>query len=487
MTTGRSNIVFIACVAILVLCTNSLFAQSVSASFGSVYSTSTQTTTFLTVPVQGTQAIRGQFYGGGSVNTSVGSVGAPSGFYLAGNGSALQLQLTFTSNGQNGKISGNFTAAYKCSGTCTQSTLNISVSLSGTNIVASAKASPKYYIMSVLYDPPGDKSNSAYSTSVSQGAQSSISNNFTTSTSLRFGGGFLGSQSAVQFTAGSSVGDSSSFTVTTQATGGSQLSSTKQAIDHTQDQVFLLVDPTFTIEQSGSTTGTYKIGPSLRATGSFGSSGPPPDILNVNIAGLKTPSSIPLAYLTPQVVVPGTTLPGLSFICANPLPPAQCTQANACGCTSSDFAPVVSQGDPLANVTSQTTAPTSVDAAGYGYLEAVALEGPQQAGGGTVSHTYSLSDSTVSGHSTSSGYSYSVGVTNGWQLSGPLSLGITVTNTFGFSQTQTFGTQNGTAHTASVTLGSDKVGCFEYVDVYEDATYHTFAYALPQAPPSQCQ
>jgi hypothetical protein len=62
-------------------------------------------------------------------------------------------------------------------------------------------------------------------------------------------------------------------------------------------------------------------------------------------------------------------------------------------------------------------------------------------------------------------------MTNGWHLSGPLSLGITVTNTFAYQQTQTFGTQNGTAHTASVALGSDKVGCFEYVDVYENLSH----------------
>lgn len=66
-------------------------------------------------------------------------------------------------------------------------------------------------------------------------------------------------------------------------------------------------------------------------------------------------------------------------------------------------------------------------------------------------------------------------------------LDITATETFEYSQTQTAGVQNGKAHTATVTLGTSDVGCFEYVDIYEDTIYHTFAYALSQPAPSNCQ
>jgi hypothetical protein len=85
------------------------------------------------------------------------------------------------------------------------------------------------------------------------------------------------------------------------------------------------------------------------------------------------------------------------------------------------------------------------------------------------------------------GTSYSVGFSHGFNLSGPFSLHITATNAFAYSQTQTAGTSNGQAHTATVTLGTSDVGCSEYVDIYEDTTYHTFAYALSQPPPANCQ
>jgi len=304
--------------------------------------------------------------------------------------------------------------------------------------------------------------------------------------SLTFGGGFLGSGNSVTFSSGTSYGDSSSFSTSYQATVGEQLKSVSQGINHTQDQMYLLVDPSVTVNQTGAASGAYFLGPSLDATGNFGSGGTPPDIINQNIAGLETPSSISLNYLLPQVPLPGTTLPGLAVICANSLPPSQCTQQNACGCTSADFAQIVST-DELANVTDQSTPPSSIDSARYVYVDYLPLEGPQQQGTGPVSTTYTVSDSSMSSETTSNGTSYSVGYSHDFGFTGLFTLSIKDSKTFTFAQTQTAGTSNGLAHTATVTLGTSDVGCFEYVDVYEDTTYHTFAYALSQPAPANCQ
>ena len=258
-----------------------------------------------------------------------------------------------------------------------------------------------------------------------------------------------------------------------------------QAINHSQDQVYLLIDPSITVVQNGSSTGYYSFGGSLDATG-FGPGGAPPDIINVNIAGLKNPSTIPLEVLEPQVPQPGVTLPGLSFICANPLPPSQCTQQNACGCTSADFASIVAQ-DELANVTNQATALNSVDSKRFMYINSISLQGPQQQGAGPVKNTYSLTDSAVSGVTTSNGSSYGVSYSHNFGSVGPFTLGITATTGFTYALTQMAGTTNGTAHVGTATLGTSDVGCSEYVDVYEDTTYHTFAFALPQTAPANCQ
>jgi hypothetical protein len=364
--------------------------------------------------------------------------------------------------------------------------LPITIYLSGNSIVASATAGVKYQTLSILYDPPGNASSSGFSNSVSQGATTSISNNFSNTDSLSFGGGFLGASNSVTFSTGMSSGNSSSFTTSYQASSGAQLKSPAQAINHTQDAVFLLVDPSITVRQTGDSSGSYLVGPSLDATGNFGSGGVPADVIPSNIAGFENPSSIPLQYLEPQVVKAGTTLPGLSFICANPLPPSQCTQQNACGCTSADFAPIVAQ-DELANETNQSTQPSSIDSARFVYIGYEPLQGPEESGSGPLSYTYSVSDGTMSSETTSNGTSYSVGFSHGFNLSGPFSLHITATNAFAYSQTQTAGTSNGQAHTATVTLGTSDVGCSEYVDIYEDTTYHTFAYALSQPPPANCQ
>ena len=460
-----------------------LYAQTPNANFGTVYTPKASQVT-ISVRVDGTYAIRGQFYGGGSLSTVAGTITAASGFYIAGQGQYLYLPVTFQSSGTSGSLSGSFTAHYTCSGDCTQSTLNVTISTGGNNIVASASASPAYYVLSLLYDPPGDQSSSGFSNQSSAGSSTSISQNFDVSTTLSFTAGFFGAGAGVTFGSGVTTGTGSSFTTTYQAASGAQLGSVQQAIDHNQDQFFLLVDPTFTLTQTGSNSAQYVISPSVDATGNFGSTGTPHDILNVNVLGLKTPSQIPVDLLKPQVVTAGTTLPGLSFVCAHPLPAAQCTQANACGCVASDFAGIVAQ-DPLVNA-SQTTAPNSIDSARFVYLTHEALQGPQQSGSGPVKTTYSISDSTMSGMTTSNGTSYSVGYKHQWSETGLFSLTIDSSTTFKYSQTQTAGTQNGHAHTATVTLGSDKVGCIEYADIYEDTTYHTFAFALPQAPPAAC-
>jgi hypothetical protein len=95
----------------------------------------------------------------------------------------------------------------------------------------------------------------------------------------------------------------------------------------------------------------------------------------------------------------------------------------------------------------------------------------------------------MSSETLSNGTSYSVGYSHtfGTGGSGTFNLGVKFGDTFTYSQTQTAGISNGTAHTAAVTLGTSDVGCQEYVDIYEDTTYHTFAYALSQPAPANCQ
>ncbi|MGC9200230.1 MAG: hypothetical protein ACP5E5_15160 [Acidobacteriaceae bacterium] len=472
------------------LCSPQSNAQSADAAFGNVYGSPTSTTsTTVYSLVQGTEAIRGSFYGGGSSQTPGGTISVPSSLSLGGEGQLLSLPIMLTTNTSGGSLSGSFTASYTCQSDCTQSSLSIYVTSQGDDIVATATAGLKYQVLAILYDPPGNLSSTGFSNSVSAGATTSVSDNFSSTDSLSFSSGFLGLDNSVTFSASQSAGSSSSYTTSYQAGTGSQLDSNTQAIEHTQDQIYLLVDPTFTVAQTGESSGSYSIGPSMDATGNFAPyGGVPPDMLYSNIAGLESPANdgIPLLDLEPWAPDPGTTLPGLDVICANPLPPSQCTQQNACGCTPADFATIVSQ-DELANDTDQSTPPSTIDPNRYVYYDNARLVGPQQAGSDETPNTVYINDSSMSSETTSDGTGYSVGYSQGFSLSGLFSLSIKAGSTFTFSQTQTAGASNGQAHTATVTLDTSDVGCSESVDIYEDTTYHTFAFALSEPPPASCQ
>jgi hypothetical protein len=456
--------------------------SSVTASFGSFYGLAGGTAPHVTVfPHTGP----GNFTLQGSAlfATPNGDISMPNSMSNPSGNATFEITIDFLPNGVNGSFSGSHTFTYSNSN---GSPLNLTVQYSGDNVIPVAAAGLKYLVLSIIYDPPGNASSSGFSNSVSAGSTNSVESDFSSSDSLSFEGGIGGNDASVTFTTGATHGTESDFTTSYEASSGDELTSVSQAMDHSQDQVFLLINPSITVTQTGAAAGFYTFGPSLEATGTF-TNGVPQDILNVNIKGLKTPSLIPLEILEPQVPSPGTTLPGLSSICANPLPPAQCTQANACGCTAKDFAPIVAQ-DELANTTSQTTTPSSVDPARYVFITDEVLQGPQQKGSGPVTTNYSLSDSNETSHSTSNGTSYGVDYSKTFGFSGgPFTLGITASSGFTISQSQSVGESNGTAHTGDVGLGTSDVGCFEHVDIYEDTTYHTFAYALSEAPPANCQ
>ena len=452
-----------------------------SANFGNV-SSNAQTNVCIQAPYS-----NGSWYppdgSSASISTPGGNVSITTTNQLQPGQNCLPAQ--FTQGSSDGAITGSTNIRYCNTSTgCGSTMLYVNVSATGQSTITQAQAAPAYQILSILYTPPGDHSNSGFSNSTSAGVSNSFAQNYSNANSISFSGGLLGTSSGVSFSTANTQGDTTGFTVSYQGTSGSQLSTAQQTIDHNQDQVYLWINPSIKVQQTGSTTGYFSLG-TVDVNGNY-NTGAPMDIVNVNIAGLKTPSLIPLNVLQAQNPQPGVTLPGLSVICANRVPDNQCTQQNACGCVPSDFAGIVAE-DPLSSNPNQATQPNSIDSSRYVYVNYLPLEGPQQQGAGPVSNSFSLSDSQMGSQSYSNGSSYSVGLSKSYSISGPFSLGITQTKTFTYGETKTAGTTNGTAHTGSVTLGTSRVGCQEYVDVYEDTLFHTFAYALSQPPPAPCQ
>lgn len=340
---------------------------------------------------------------------------------------------------------------------------------------------PAYQVLSVVYTPPGDHSSNGFANATSTGTTTSVGTNFTQGNSITYsaGGGLLGQGSfGVTFGVSAAAGNTQAYSVTYQSGTGSQLASVSQDVDHTQDQFFIWLNPQLNFSSSSTSSATYSVGTVNNQ---------PMDIVNVNAAGLQNPSLIPLSVLLPQAIQPGVTVPGLANVCAHPLPPNQCTQANACGCVPSDFTAILAM-DPLLNV-SELIAPSQIDASRFVFVNSQVLEGPAQSGGAAVLNSFTESDSTVLSQTetesltTSESYSTS----SGFDIPFLFTLTLTNSNSISLTTSESQGTQNGSSHQASVTLGSSKAACFEHVDIYEDTAFHTFAFALPAAPPTACQ
>jgi hypothetical protein len=407
--------------------------------------------------------------------------------------SSFPLQCTgTTSNGNTATLSVQASSNIPISTACRVTNGSITGCLFGATV--SGFFNPTYMILAVLYTPPGDASSNGFANTNSTGVSSTIGTNFSSGDTETFSasGGLLGQGSlGVSFGVSTSTGDTQAFQVTYSNGNGTQLLSNQQNIDHTQDQFYLWLNPQVTVNSTfnppnlGLTTSSTAATYGVTTQDGVGSD---MDIVNVNAAGLQNPSLIPLAILLPQTLRPGVVVPGLANICAHPLPPDQCTQANACGCVPSDFAAILA-ADPLIGV-SQTTPPTQVASPNrFVFVESQILEGPEQAGGGRVVNSFTASDATLQSTTFTQSVTDSTSFSTGSGINIPFlfTLTITDTNTFSVTHSQSQGTQNGTAHQASVSLGSDKVQCFEHVDIYEDTVYHTFAFALPAAPPPACQ
>jgi hypothetical protein len=156
---------------------------------------------------------------------------------------------------------------------------------------------PKYYVLSVLYAPPGNQSSNGYTDTGSEAATTSIAHTFTnagtTAVAVSAPGG---SGVGVMFGSSVSSQNSSAFTVSTSQGTGTQLNSNRNPVDHTQDQIYLWLNPAVTILPTSSTTANYSVSTPIGANGQPD----PMDIVNVPVAALQNPSLIPPALLMPQ-------------------------------------------------------------------------------------------------------------------------------------------------------------------------------------------
>jgi hypothetical protein len=328
--------------------------------------------------------------------------------------------------------------------------------------VPGAVTQPNYYILSIVYDAPGNQSTNGFTDSDSNGTMSTISKTFTEGTSFSFGI-FLPLGGTWTFGSASGTGNSQSFSETHTSGHGSSIRSLYDHVDHTLDHIYLLLNPQVTIVQTGPNSGTYNLS-TINSE--------PMDVLDFSVEQLQNPSQIPVEFCNPYVI-DGVTVPGVCSICADPS-----------NCTAADFAPIVAL-DLLAAANSDPV-PSNNGTNRYVYVTSTILQAPDP---DPVTNSFSASDTNLQSETFTQTNTYSVAYSNGRSVTlfGVFTLSFNSTTTWTWSDSQSQGSSSGTTNQAQINLTTSTPGCNSGIDIYEDTVYHTFI-AVPSSPlPPACQ
>jgi hypothetical protein len=316
-----------------------------------------------------------------------------------------------------------------------------------------------YVVVAILYAPPGNSSNAAFSDTSTSGSSSTFVNSQgqTASFGYTFSASNTGYKEGLTFASGSTSAGSEQFSTSLNAASGNQIKSTKDIIDHTQDTFYLWLNAAFTPEID---TEHDKIIMQISTGG-----GTYADVLPITVAQLQNPALIKAENLAPQVIRnpdgSTSTYPGLG------------------GLRPSDFQSILAldpflTGDPSAQPTNTLRY--------FDTLERPVLEGPAQAGEELNAATVSLAGSNSVTLSKSTTNTYTTGVSLTF---GPFSY----TNTQTLLTTTTNATTSGSGQQTSMTLGTSTVGCCNtsstgqggncHLDIYEDLMFQTYV-AIPE-------
>ncbi len=385
---------------------------------------------------------------------------------------------------------------------------------------------PQYKVTSILYDLPGNRSQENYTNSTTDGTRTSISSNFTQGTTTEFtegfsigiGGGFgVGSTLNITNSASATTGKTSEFTYTfTNASGLGNwtYSLNPNAVNHYDDLFVVWMNPSISILPINTSTVSYSIGTQDDPTGQPG----PVDQIEVYAYEMATENSQGLSSVAYErlnhqydAATGGYDLPGLAVLCKNlnvdEYNANQCTQADQCGCTPSDFTGILNM-DPLLNYGtndspmnangssaqacginpdgSLTTPSPNADcrylpvpsSAGSTVQLAELLSGPPCTDCNSDPNTFLQSDSAMTTQTYSRTWSTSVSYL--WKIQLP-GINFGSGNFFQWSDSESSGEINGYANSQSLTLLSNTVGCYDSgIPIFYDTVFHTFvAYQVP--------
>ncbi len=392
---------------------------------------------------------------------------------------------------------------------------------------------PSYQVTSIIYAPPGNKSQDGFTDTTTDSTTTTVGSNFTQGSSVTFSEGFgncqTGCATASEGFGTSSTGTSSSafqetYSWATQVADQSN-SNAPDAINHNEDLFLIWLDPQVSIFGNASAPVGYNLGVQPLANGTT----PLPDIVRVfasemepNAAGVTTVDAPTLN----QQNTPAGYVPGLAAICKNlnqsEYAAMACTQTDQCGCTPADFAPILamdpllfyngpsnpispypgtvspleantssgSQSDancgtlPTPNLTGSDcrfvkvpSGPGSPEQFDLSYLGPTSQGGSSSPTGGTVGESQQATQTLGTQTSETVSFSLKLGTTL---------FSMTSQDQWTWTQIQSLGTASGSGVALTVSLNSGTTNCQENVGFFEDTVYHTLAFQEFPDPGSEC-
>ncbi len=312
---------------------------------------------------------------------------------------------------------------------------------------------PKFYVLSVEYAPPGAASTVDYGMGTSWGSTLSTTSSWENSLSVTVSnhGDFLGFASG-----GLSVSASKAQTGSTKDT--TEIKDTMQddftnagdsdLVDHGLDRIYLWLTPQMDVTIFGQNV-TWALGQ------------PPTTMQN---------GESPLIYVTPDWLL------GVS-----PMPPQVGLALADAGITPADYAGILAV-DPFA-----TNASPTLDPLRYVYQTEIPYEPVTVPTQKPTPTKHVLTSTTTSSTNTQAKVEYKVGVTVKGSLGfiGVTEAGLTVSDSLTLTSTNEKTLTNGTTLSASATIMQPEYGYTGpiYLNVYLDTIYNTFMFVLTSPPP----
>jgi hypothetical protein len=235
--------------------------------------------------------------------------------------------------------------------------------------VTVATMNPAYRVTSIIYAPPGNKSQDGFTDTTTNSTTTTIGSNFSQGGSSSSGLSVNMNVGIGPFTFGAGVTASDSFATSSTSTSSAAFQETYQnstgvanqsnssapdAINHNNDLFLIWLNPQISVYGNPSAPVGYNVGVQPLANGTVTL----PDVVEVSASVMEANSAgvttVPYTILDQQITAQGYQ-PGLASICKNLItaeynppsgPPSKCTLADQCGCTPADFLPIL-QTDPL--------------------------------------------------------------------------------------------------------------------------------------------